>query len=185
MASTSTPTDPDGEQEVPTRTSSHARASAVQSRLTAFFDPEHQTTEPEDIAPVSARDNDDASSAHIRVESPEPRPRPSMPTRNTFKGSSAKNMHEALRIARRREEQETLLEDHEEADDDGCYPPRQNNDPRTPNPHSHLPVYTSIHRIRRLVIASIGQSVLHFESPHAHPFHQTTHIAPSNSRVLV
>ncbi|PPJ59298.1 hypothetical protein CBER1_04223 [Cercospora berteroae] len=129
---------------------------------TTFLEPEYQTAEPEPSDAGTNRsdhdgndDEDRASSAHIRMESPQPRPRPAMPKRNTFRGGSAKNMQEALRIARRREEQETLLGDHEEADDDGCYPPRKNDDPRAPNPHSSLPVYTTIHKIRRLVIASI------------------------------
>lgn len=67
-------------------------------------------------------------------------------------------MSEAMRIARSREEQEELLDDEEQADDDGCYPPRKNDDPRAPNPHGWLPVYTTIHKIRRLVVASIGRS---------------------------
>ena len=66
-------------------------------------------------------------------------------------------MSEAMRIARSREEQEELLDDEEQADDDGCYPPRKNDDPRAPNPHGWLPVYTTIHKIRRLVVASIGR----------------------------
>ena len=65
-------------------------------------------------------------------------------------------MSEALRFARSAEEQETLLGEEEVADDDGCYPPRKNDDPIAPNPHANLPVYKTIHRIRRLVIASIG-----------------------------
>lgn len=68
-------------------------------------------------------------------------------------------MSEAMRIARSREEQEELLDDEEQADDDGCYPPRKNDDPRAPNPHGWLPVYTTIHKIRRLVVASIGRSL--------------------------
>ena len=66
-------------------------------------------------------------------------------------------MSEAMRIARSREEQEELLDDEEQADDDGCYPPRKNDDPRAPNPHGWLPVYTTIHKIRRLIVASIGR----------------------------
>ncbi|EMD00057.1 hypothetical protein BAUCODRAFT_41421, partial [Baudoinia panamericana UAMH 10762] len=68
---------------------------------------------------------------------------------------SSKSISEAIRLARSREEQETLLGDEEQADDDGCYPPRKTDAPRTPNPHSSLPVYTTIHKIRRLIIASI------------------------------
>ncbi|CAK4034221.1 receptor-activated Ca2+-permeable cation channel [Lecanosticta acicola] len=96
--------------------------------------------------------SDGGSSAHIRMESPV---RPPMPQRKSIRGVSAKNINEALRLARSREEQETLLGEHEEADDDGCYPPRKNSDPTVPNPHQGLPVYTTIHKIRRLVIASI------------------------------
>jgi hypothetical protein len=73
-------------------------------------------------------------------------------------------MSEAMRIARSREEQEELLDDEEQADDDGCYPPRKNDDPRAPNPHGWLPVYTTIHKIRRLVVASIGRSFHSFPS---------------------
>lgn len=128
---------------------------------TTFFEPrrdyrnehDHATDESDAGSQHYGHDgNSDAgtSSAHIRVQSPQPRPRPSLPRNST------RNVQEALRIARRREEQETLLNEDEEADDDGCYPPRKNDDPRAPNPHSSLPVYTTIHKIRRLVIASIG-----------------------------
>lgn len=149
-------------------------ASPAQARMTTFFPAGHQSRSPgrDDDADHDAGhrqsdaalmrhhqdDDDNASSAHIRMESPAPRPR--LPKRNTFKGSSQKNITEALRAARRREEQETLLADHEEADDDGCYPPRANDDPQVPNPHRGLPVYTNIHKIRRLVIASIGESAV-------------------------
>ena len=48
---------------------------------------------------------------------------------------------------------------HGEAqDDDGCYPPRRQDEPRVPNPHASLPIYTTIHKIRRLIIASIGRA---------------------------
>lgn len=83
-----------------------------------------------------------------------------MPSRKSIRGVSAKNINEALRLARSREEQETLLGEHEEADDDGCYPPRKSSEPTVPNPHLGLPVYTTIHKIRRLVIASIGRYTL-------------------------
>ena len=96
---------------------------------------------------------DDASSQHIRMASPV---RPRLPKRNTLRGASAAKLQEALRLARAREEQETLLGEHEEADDDGCYPPRKNSDPTVPNPHAALPVYTTIHKIRRLIVASLG-----------------------------
>ena len=93
-------------------------------------------------------------SSHIRLEAPE---RPKLFQRNTTRGESTKSVSEALRLARSREEQETLLGADEEADDDGCYPPRINDAPRAPNPHRTLPVYTTIHKIRRLVIASVGR----------------------------
>lgn len=89
---------------------------------------------------------------------PSQRPRPPLIDRHTLRGESTRSISEALRLARSREEQETLLGDEEQADDDGCYPPRKNDDPKTPNPHRSLPVYTTIHRIRRLVIASIGMA---------------------------
>lgn len=86
--------------------------------------------------------------------SPSPDPfRPSL-TRDK-NGQSSRSISEALAVARRREEQETLLGDGEQADDDGCYPPRKDSIPWQPNPHAGLPLYTTIHRIRRLVIASI------------------------------
>lgn len=86
----------------------------------------------------------------------EPR-RPAMLKRNTMRGESMKSIRETLRLARTREEQETLLGDEEQADDDGCYPPRQSDAPRVPNPHRSLPIYTTIHKVRRLVLASIGR----------------------------
>lgn len=94
---------------------------------------------------------------HISVSEPH---RPSLPARLTaaVRGESHRSLSEAMRIARSREEQEELLNDEEQADDDGCYPPRKNDDPRAPNPHGWLPVYTTIHKIRRLVVASIGRS---------------------------
>jgi hypothetical protein len=104
----------------------------------------------------SGRRASNASSAHITMAKPPPRPQ--LPKRGTTaRGTaSSRNITEAMRLARSREEQETLLGDEEQADDDGCYPPRQNDDPRKPNPHSALPVYTTIHMIRRLVLAAIG-----------------------------
>jgi hypothetical protein len=90
----------------------------------------------------------------------------------TARGESHRSMSEALRLARSRQEQEELLDDEEQADDDGCYPPRKNDDPRVPNPHGWLPVYTSIHKIRRLIVASIGRFIHTF---HYHYFHMVTH----------
>lgn len=69
---------------------------------------------------------------------------------------SSRSISEAMRLLRSSEEQEMLLGEEEMADDDGCFPPRKNDDPQAPNPHVGLPVYTTIHRIRRLIIASIG-----------------------------
>lgn len=83
--------------------------------------------------------------------------RPRLLQRNTLRGQSTKSVSEALRIARAREEQETLLGEDEEADDDGCYPPRQDDHGRMHNPHEGLPVYTTIHKIRRLILATIGR----------------------------
>ena len=102
--------------------------------------------------PSSFESDGTASPGHITIEPP----RPLLFKRNTVRGESTKSISEALRLARSREEQETLLGEGEEADDDGCYPPRKDDNPRAPNPHSQLPVYTTIHRIRRLVIAAIG-----------------------------
>ncbi|KAI9686452.1 MAG: hypothetical protein M1820_010625 [Bogoriella megaspora] len=68
---------------------------------------------------------------------------------------SSRSITEALRQARSREEQETLLGEDEQADDDGCWPPRSDDRPHAENPHAGLPVYLTIQRIRRLVIASI------------------------------
>ena len=95
--------------------------------------------------------NDGANSAHIRIPD-DPSRRPKLSKRDTTKSVS-----EALRLARSREEQETLLGEEEQADDDGCYPPRISDEPRAPNPHRNLPIYATIHKIRRLVIASIGR----------------------------
>ncbi|KAM0716112.1 hypothetical protein Q7P37_008626 [Cladosporium fusiforme] len=109
-----------------------------------------------------------ASSPGQRIAYTEPE-RPSLPQRLTagLRGESHRSMNEAMRLARSREEQETLLDDEEQADDDGCYPPRKNDDPRAPNPHGRLPVYTTIHKIRRLVVASIDDpySVEQLKSP--------------------
>lgn len=96
-------------------------------------------------------------SRHITMDSPSMRPR--LPDRKDRTQQSARSISEALRVARAREDQETLLEDGAQADDDGCYPPRKDSIPWQPNPHAKLSVYTTIHRIRRLVIASIGASL--------------------------
>lgn len=93
-------------------------------------------------------------SGHITMEEPR---RPNLYKRSTMRGESTKSIREALRLSRAREEQETLLGEEELADDDGCYPPRQSDAPRVPNPHRGLPIYVTIHKIRRLVLASIGR----------------------------
>lgn len=105
-------------------------------------------------------DRERAESNHVTMASPSPSPerlRPPMIGRKSLRGQSNRSISDAMRLAQSREEQEMLLGDNEEADDDGCFPPRLNDDPRVPNPHASLPVYTTIHRIRRLVIASIGE----------------------------
>ncbi|KAF2429535.1 hypothetical protein EJ08DRAFT_698251 [Tothia fuscella] len=66
-----------------------------------------------------------------------------------------RTISEALQAAREREEQETLLGDDEEraiADNEGCLHLTES---FSRNPHSHLLVYKTIHRIRRIILASI------------------------------
>lgn len=92
--------------------------------------------------------------SHIQVEEP---PRPQLHKKQLQRGESTKSLNDALRLARSREEQETLLGDGEEADDDGCFPPRESDEPRARNPHQSLPVYTTIQKVRRLIITSIGR----------------------------
>ncbi|KAN0122224.1 hypothetical protein V8E51_000550 [Hyaloscypha variabilis] len=53
------------------------------------------------------------------------------------------------------ETQRLLTPDPEEVDHDGCFPPHGIHDICPSNPHADLPVYTTIHRIRRDVIAAI------------------------------
>jgi hypothetical protein len=108
---------------------------------------------------------------HIALTEPT---RPALPARltATARGESHRSMSDALRLARSRQEQEELLDDEEQADDDGCYPPRKNDDPRVPNPHGWLPVYTSIHKIRRLIVASIGRFI---HISHYHYSHLVAH----------
>ena len=103
---------------------------------------------------IPSSDGGNSSHSHIRLEAPS---RPDMFKRHSMRGESTKSVSEALRLARSREEQETLLGADEQADDDGCYPPRRTDAPRAPNPHKRLPVYATIHKIRRLMIASIGK----------------------------
>ncbi len=67
----------------------------------------------------------------------------------------------AVRDSQTREESARLLESHdgeEHADEDGLYPPNAcwtRDHPSPPNPHKDLPVYQTIHRIRRDIIDSI------------------------------
>ncbi|CAI6339060.1 unnamed protein product [Periconia digitata] len=73
--------------------------------------------------------------------------------------SAHRTLSDALRAERSREEQETLLGDDDLADADGCL--RQDGQQPGPrqvfyaDPNSALDTYYTIHRIRRLVIASI------------------------------
>ncbi|KAF2838562.1 receptor-activated Ca2+-permeable cation channel [Patellaria atrata CBS 101060] len=66
-----------------------------------------------------------------------------------------RTLSDALRLAQSREEQETLLGDEEVADENGCITDSLSQVIFAPDPHAKLPVYTNIHRIRRLIIASI------------------------------
>jgi hypothetical protein len=63
-----------------------------------------------------------------------------------------RTISQVLRVAREREESETLLGEDTPADRSGCL---INDTPTKHNPHAHLPVYKNIHRIRRLMLASI------------------------------
>ncbi|KAL1303277.1 hypothetical protein AAFC00_006685 [Neodothiora populina] len=118
--------------------------------------PRHRGMPRSSTVPSVATSPDRRNGGHITMHSPSPdRLRPRLPDRNSRKEQSSRSITEALRMARRREEQEALLESGEDADDDGCYPPRKDSIPWQPNPHAKLPVYTTVHRIRRLVIASI------------------------------
>ncbi|KAF2008221.1 hypothetical protein P154DRAFT_516924 [Amniculicola lignicola CBS 123094] len=102
------------------------------------------TADAGDISPKRTGD-------HIRIPTQLQRPHLS---------ESHRSLSDALRAVRSREEQETLLgEDEEIADDDGCLrEDGRRTGPREifcPDPHSELPVYYSIQRIRRLVLATI------------------------------
>ncbi|KAF2641215.1 hypothetical protein P280DRAFT_542365 [Massarina eburnea CBS 473.64] len=70
-----------------------------------------------------------------------------------------RTLSDALRAERSREEQETLLGDDEVADPDGCLREQgQQPGPRQifhPDTNTDLDIYYTIHRIRRLVLASI------------------------------
>lgn len=127
-------------------------ASSLDSRRTTFLEDQRRLSEGEEAESPNPASDD--GSTHIRLEMPS---RPTLSRRTTTKGgASSKSIGQALRAARAREEQTMLLGDGEEADDDGCYPPRQNDEPRIRNPHSELPVYTTTHKIRRLIMASIS-----------------------------
>lgn len=65
-----------------------------------------------------------------------------------------RTISEALRLARERDEQENLLADDEALVEsaDSCLGPLRR---VHTNPHEDLPVYKTIHRIRRLILASI------------------------------
>jgi hypothetical protein len=125
---------------------------------------------------------------HITMETPSPseRVRPPMPGRLSAREQSSRSISEAVRLAMSREEQQQLLDDDDQqADDDGCYPPRKDSIPWQPNPHAQLPIYTTIHRIRRLVIACIGTSSLSTSSQRMRlDGPQTTHTVLINSRAL-
>lgn len=129
------------------------------SRTTTFLEGARRTSDgSQTLERAETNRSDGDGSTHIRME--EPAMRPAMLTRKSLRGASTKSISEALRAARSREEQDTLLGDGVEADDDGCYPPRKNDDPRIPNPHRALPVYNTTHKIRRLIIASIGRETV-------------------------
>jgi hypothetical protein len=63
-----------------------------------------------------------------------------------------RTISQVLRVAREREESETLLGEDTPADRSGCL---LSDTPTKHNPYAHLPVYKNIHRIRRLILASI------------------------------
>lgn len=54
------------------------------------------------------------------------------------------------------ETQHLLQPDPEQVDNDGCFPPHGLHDLCPVNPYADLPVYTTIHRIRRDIIEAIG-----------------------------
>jgi hypothetical protein len=51
--------------------------------------------------------------------------------------------------------------DPEQVDHDGCFPPHGIHDLCPANPYADLPVYTTIHRIRKDIIEAIGRRVQH------------------------
>jgi len=108
--------------------------------------------EEQDDSPKTVRRTDTSDRLTLDIPTRKSILRPDLFSRD----QSSRSISEAIRLLRSSEEQETLLGAEDLADDDGCFPPRENDDPQAPNPHSHLPIYTTIHRIRRLIIASIG-----------------------------
>lgn len=80
------------------------------------------------------------------------------------KRNSLRSFSFAVRQQKAREEAERLLgeADEENADQDLVFPHMHgrtwthNGEPRAPDPHAGLPVYKTIHKIRREVLACIG-----------------------------
>ncbi|KAF2760801.1 hypothetical protein EJ05DRAFT_461371 [Pseudovirgaria hyperparasitica] len=83
-----------------------------------------------------------------------PRLRWSRNTQQPERPHHRRSLSDALRLMRTREEQDNLLGDDERVDTEEGHVqgPEQI---FCPNPHAELPVYTTLHRIRRLVMASI------------------------------
>ncbi|KAF2018305.1 hypothetical protein BU24DRAFT_168205 [Aaosphaeria arxii CBS 175.79] len=108
---------------------------------------EDGTKKDDDLSDSSKRAT---SSKHVRMAEHLQRP---------HLAANHRSLSDAMRAVRSREEQETLLTDDEIADPDGCL--REDSSrlgPREvfhPDPHSALDVYYTIHRVRRLVLASI------------------------------
>ncbi|KAF2731073.1 hypothetical protein EJ04DRAFT_472594, partial [Polyplosphaeria fusca] len=97
---------------------------------------------------------DRRSSAHITI----PRHLAHRPHLSELRSESHRSLSEALRVQRSHEEQETLLGDDEDADADGCLREEGPDAPGEifcPDPHAGLGVYMTIHRIRRIVLATI------------------------------
>lgn len=90
------------------------------------------------------------SSRHVKIKDHLLRPHLS---------GNQRTLSDALRAERSREEQETLLEDHDTETGDGhacAHDAQAQPRPLSPyEPHSDLNVYYNIHRIRRLILASI------------------------------
>ncbi|KAF1950289.1 hypothetical protein CC80DRAFT_554517 [Byssothecium circinans] len=128
-------------------------AAAAQSNGEAHSDPE-----PSARPPLNATGNGNASSTtpkrkpsqHIRLADHFQRP---------HLAGDHRTLSDALRAERSREEQETLLGDDELAGPDGCLREEgQETGPRQvfhPDANTGLNIYYTIHRIRRLVLASI------------------------------